>query len=104
MPHPEDGVVDRGCDNEGLNGLSLGKPKPKALSLSLSLQKPVAARPWNGTYNATFTRAACLQSEEEGIPLSRQSEDCLYLNVYTQNVSRAWLEVNGGGGGSGGEA
>ena len=40
----------------------------------------------NYTYNATYYRSVCVQAESE-FSQNEMSEDCLYLNIYTPNIS-----------------
>ena len=47
----------------------------------LRFSPPVAKEPWDGTYNATYYRDACVQdpTQANGAP---KSEDCLHLNIF----------------------
>lgn len=49
----------------------------------LRFQPPVAVEKWNGTYDATQDGPACPQPRR-----SPQSEDCLFLNVYTTKLPK----------------
>ena len=49
---------------------------------------PLPALPWKGTFDASKEGPACLQFDER-LKDFRGTEDCLCLNVYTRNVSRA---------------
>ncbi|VVC41623.1 Hypothetical protein CINCED_3A016801 [Cinara cedri] len=48
----------------------------------LRFEAPEPVDPWNGTLDATGTANACVQKSE-----MYGNEDCLYLNVYTPNVT-----------------
>ena len=45
----------------------------------LRFQAPVPKGPWDGTYDATYFRDACIQEQVPGLNVS---EDCLHLNIY----------------------
>ncbi|XP_022105612.1 cholinesterase 1-like [Acanthaster planci] len=47
----------------------------------LRFRHPVAKEPWDGTYNATYFRDACIQDPAQLFGAS-SSEDCLHLNIY----------------------
>ncbi|XP_017767946.1 PREDICTED: venom carboxylesterase-6-like [Nicrophorus vespilloides] len=49
-------------------------------------------RPWKGVYDATEDRASCIQipESESGAP---ESEDCLYINVYTPKLLESGNET-----------
>lgn len=49
------------------------------------MQAPVASGPWQDTLNATDYGAACIQMSGNS-SLLRQSEDCLFLNVFVPNA------------------
>lgn len=55
-------------------------------------QNPEAPSSWDGTRNASIPAAPCPQvsyvGETEGVKDIFGSEDCLYLNVFTNQVSR----------------
>ncbi|XP_077565043.1 acetylcholinesterase-1-like [Haemaphysalis longicornis] len=56
---------------------------------NLRFLKPKPQRPWQGTYNATSGKPSCMQPRVPWvfvIPTSIE-EDCLYLNVWTPNLS-----------------
>jgi para-nitrobenzyl esterase len=44
---------------------------------------PAAPSKWSPTLNATHLSAKCVQANGQGNPTQTQSEDCLYLNVFT---------------------
>jgi carboxylesterase type B len=71
----------------------------------LRFRPPVAKEPWDGTYNATYYRDACVQDPALlfGIP---SSEDCLHLNIYAPRPAVAggaavMVWIHGGGFNSG---
>lgn len=45
--------------------------------------KAVASGSWDGEYNATYFRPACPQSASDEEESLNQSEDCLFINVWT---------------------
>lgn len=49
------------------------------------LKPPVPIKPWDGIYNATLDGPVC--SQPGGDDFSPKDEDCLFLNVYTRQVS-----------------
>lgn len=49
-----------------------------------SIQEPVEPLNWEGILNTTENTKVCVQFESND---DRESEDCLYLNVYTPEVS-----------------
>ncbi|XP_072020277.1 cholinesterase-like [Amphiura filiformis] len=49
--------------------------------------KPAPVTPWEGEYNATYFRKACLQTFYYDNNLA--NEDCLHLNIWTPNPSPA---------------
>lgn len=52
---------------------------------SFTFQPPQEATTWNGTRDATSDLPSCYQQNEDGEVVGQ--EDCLYLNVYTPEVS-----------------
>lgn len=55
----------------------------------LRWRPPQPARPWTGTYDATFPRSQCAQLAPPYGGETTYVEDCLYLNVTTPNPNRA---------------
>ena len=53
-------------------------------------ERPEKKAPWNGIWNATYPRAACIQNPASTYGL-RISEDCLYLNIYVPNGVSLWI-------------
>jgi len=49
----------------------------------LRWRPPAPPKPWTGVRQATAYGPACMQMGRGGIALADQSEDCLYLNVWT---------------------
>ncbi|XP_022105590.1 acetylcholinesterase-like [Acanthaster planci] len=47
----------------------------------LRFRPPVAKGPWDGTYDATYFRHACVQDPSQVIGATK-SEDCLHLNIF----------------------
>ncbi|XP_049825184.1 venom carboxylesterase-6-like isoform X25 [Aethina tumida] len=48
---------------------------------NLRFEPPVPKSPWNQTINATDFRSSCIQEDGTG------AEDCLYVNVYSPNLT-----------------
>jgi carboxylesterase type B len=48
----------------------------------LRFSPPVAKEPWNGAYNATYYRDACVQDPTQEVTNGSVSEDCLHLNIF----------------------
>jgi carboxylesterase type B len=48
----------------------------------LRFRPPVAKEPWNGAYNATYYRDACVQDPTQEVTNGSVSEDCLHLNIF----------------------
>ncbi|XP_038069155.1 cholinesterase 1-like [Patiria miniata] len=68
----------------------------------LRFKPPSAKQPWDGTYNATYFRDACVQREFPLQPLPSMSEDCLHLNIYAprpaiQEGAAVMVWIHGGG-------
>lgn len=69
----------------------------------LRFQEPIPADPWSGVYDATAPKTACIQKvfSEDFAPYVNQSEDCLYINVWTLARSRplktVLVWIHGGG-------
>uniref|UniRef100_A0ABM0MJH9 Carboxylic ester hydrolase n=1 Tax=Saccoglossus kowalevskii TaxID=10224 RepID=A0ABM0MJH9_SACKO len=71
-----------------VGGLRFAPPKPKT--------------PWQGEYDATDFRTACIQPDSPGIPIDKiQDEDCLHINVYVPQPRKAntpvMFWIHGGG-------
>ncbi|KAK8776331.1 hypothetical protein V5799_030326 [Amblyomma americanum] len=70
---------------------------------NLRFKDPVPADPWSGVYNATSPKTACIQKifSTDFAPYVDQSEDCLYINVWTPASSRplkaVLVWIHGGG-------
>ncbi|XP_038069714.1 cholinesterase 1-like [Patiria miniata] len=67
----------------------------------LRFKAPSAKQPWDGTYNATYFRDACVQRELPSQPLPSMSEDCLHLNIYAprpaiQGGAAVMVSIHGG--------
>lgn len=83
-----------------------GVPFAEPPVADLRFRPTVPKRPWTGVRNATHFSAASMQPGDHDTP---QSEDCLYLNVWTPPMARGakplpvfvWIH---GGGFTGGEA
>lgn len=75
--------VGSGRDYYAYKGIPYAKP-PLGL---LRFKSPVKNDPWKGIFNATNEAQQCVQTAGVlGLTIAG-SEDCLYLNVYTTNVS-----------------
>nr|QIK02116.1 carboxylesterase 18 [Holotrichia parallela] len=65
----------------GFNGIPYAKPPIG----KLRFEPPQTPNRWQGTWNATFDRNQCIQTElleQLSLPSLSGSEDCLYINVY----------------------
>lgn len=63
----------------------LGIPFAKPPIVELRFRDPLPNDPWTGTLNATSYRHTC--SQPEGLmPAANIGEDCLHLNVFTENL------------------
>jgi len=98
------GVV-QGIEREGV-AVFLGLPYAASPTGALRWRSPLPAAPWNGTFDATRFPNRCLQPPYPEILAGgelpgEQSEDCLYLNIYTPAATDAnrpvicW--IHGGG-------
>ncbi len=71
----------------------LGVPYGSAPSGKLRFRRTVAAKPWRNILNATKIPPACIQSKytQRLFPVKilnyELSEDCLYLNIWSPNIS-----------------
>ncbi|XP_070551639.1 acetylcholinesterase-like [Ptychodera flava] len=68
----------------------------------LRFRRPQPRAPWDGVYNATYSRSICVQPPSPFIPVEgEQDEDCLYLNLYAPQTNLNKLPVmvwiHGGG-------
>ncbi|CAG9764143.1 unnamed protein product [Ceutorhynchus assimilis] len=65
----------------------------------LRFKSPVPVEPWTDTYDATYEKNICYQAAGSATHL--QNEDCLFLNIYTKEISDNLLPVmvfiHGGG-------
>lgn len=61
----------------------LGVPYAKPPTGTRRFKMPVSPNVWTGTRPATKFGSSCPQKKDYYMYTSRQSEDCLYLNVYT---------------------
>lgn len=83
--------------------MCIGKPPVG----ELRFQKPQPAAKWDGVYNATVFRTACMQPDQlvpdNNIPeTSHKGEDCLFLSVYRPSIKSdkprpVMMWVHGGG-------
>ncbi|XP_070551084.1 esterase SG1-like [Ptychodera flava] len=61
-----------------------GIPYAEAPVGNLRFRAPRPKGPWDGVHDATKVGYACIQYQNPLLPLEEpQSEDCLYLNVYS---------------------
>ena len=51
------------------------------------LQPSIPAKTWSGVYDATEDRSTCIQIPD-GETETEESEDCLFINVYTPKVDK----------------
>lgn len=70
----------RGVQRQGINEF-LGIPYAEPPMGELRWRPPVARLPWKGTRDATRFGDHCLQPGDAAH--KQESEDCLFLNVYT---------------------
>lgn len=52
---------------------------------NLRFLAPVRKQPWTGTWNSTFWGPICVQSNPSSA--DEMKEDCLYMNVFSKNLS-----------------
>lgn len=62
----------------------LGIPFAEPPIGDLRFQKPKPAQPWNGILDATHPKSSCIQPPLPMFTVAETSEDCLFLNVWTQ--------------------
>ncbi|CAG9763665.1 unnamed protein product [Ceutorhynchus assimilis] len=70
-----------------------GIPYAKPPLQSLRFTSPVKNSAWNGTYDATQDRSQCIQNDGLVSDTIVGNEDCLYINVYTPDISTKKLPV-----------
>jgi carboxylesterase type B len=76
----------------------LGVPYARPPISKLRFQKSVKPRPWKQAIDASTFKPHCVQDFREDILLSRSlttllmSEDCLYMNIWSADVSAAELK------------
>ncbi|KAJ8035946.1 Acetylcholinesterase [Holothuria leucospilota] len=58
----------------------------------LRLRKPEPVEDWSGIWDATYFRPQCWQRQNEN-RTSLQDEDCLYLNIWSPDVTRTGIPV-----------
>ncbi|XP_065225810.1 esterase FE4-like [Planococcus citri] len=80
----------------------LGIPYAKPPIGELRFMPPVRAEGWLGIYDGTFDRDPCTQGETITGTRFVGSEDCLYLNIHTTEISSTKLKpvmfyIHGGG-------
>jgi para-nitrobenzyl esterase len=91
-----------GARDDGVSAF-LGLPYAAPPVGALRWRPPAPAASWTGVRKATGFQPACMQTgvSMPGEPPPRISEDCLYLNVWTQQVGRRGAPVivwiHGGG-------
>lgn len=75
--------------NNGSVRTFFGVPYAQPPVGKLRFNDPQAPLPWNGTYNATYPKPACLQSNGFYLPQDMYIQapysamDCLYMNIWT---------------------
>ena len=82
---PIRGFVDEFNGTQVFKFLGIPYAEPPINELKFERPKPYLQR-WNSTYNATFHRSACMQSEEMKSWYPSQSEDCFYFNVFVPQI------------------
>ncbi|KAH6936619.1 hypothetical protein HPB50_020343 [Hyalomma asiaticum] len=81
----------------------LGIPFARPPVGKLRFLAPTPADPWSDVYKATEPKTACIQKlfSEDFAPYVEQSEDCLYINVWTPASSKplraVLVWIHGGG-------
>lgn len=58
----------------------------------LRFKKPEAVEDWSGTYDATYYRPRCWQEQNENSSVP-QDEDCLYLNIWSPDVTVGYYSL-----------
>ncbi|XP_070552102.1 fatty acyl-CoA hydrolase precursor, medium chain-like [Ptychodera flava] len=78
--------------NRTLN-VFMGIPYAEPPVGDLRFRPPQPKAPWPGIYNATDIGFACIQTKASNSLQEQQSEDCLYLNVYSPLANSTKLPV-----------
>nr|UUB32766.1 carboxylesterase COEA15 [Dendroctonus rhizophagus] len=71
-------TTPNGIEYYGFRGIPYGKPPVG----DLRFEVPQPAEPWTGVLDATDDQASCISNNNN----AGESEDCLYINVYTPNL------------------
>lgn len=97
------GEIEGVLSEDGKTAIFKGIPYAKPPVGELRFKRPEPVSPWSGKLDATEFGARCPQADMAGMPLygkefydvklPKESEDCLYLNIWTPEKNEGGLPV-----------